>query len=74
MNVFNPEMVAVGGGVAEAGDLILPYARHEVHLRARSPSRDLTEIKPATLGTKSGVLGAAALARDAAGDTVFDAG
>lgn len=74
VNVFNPEAVAVGGGVAEAGDLILEPARHEVHLRARSPSRDLAEIKPATLGAKSGVLGAAALARNSAGKTVFEAG
>jgi glucokinase len=66
VNVFNPEVVAVGGGVMEAGELILGAARREVQLRARSPSRDLAEIKVATLGLKSGVLGAAALARDAA--------
>ena len=65
VNIFNPEVVAVGGGAMEAGDLILGAARREVHLRARSPSRDLAEIKVATLGPKSGVLGAAALARDA---------
>ena len=64
VNIFNPEMVAVGGGVAEAGDLILEPARKEVHLRARSPSRDLVEIRQATLGPESGMLGAAALARD----------
>jgi hypothetical protein len=29
-----------------------------------SPGRDLVEIKQATLGARSGVLGAAALARD----------
>jgi glucokinase len=66
VNVFNPEVVAVGGGVMEAGELILEAARREVHLRARPPSRDLAEVKVATLGAKSGVLGAAALARDAA--------
>ncbi len=65
VNIFNPEVVAVGGGAMEAGELILGAARKEVHLRARSPSRDLAEIKVATLGPKSGVLGAAALARDA---------
>jgi glucokinase len=64
VNVFNPEVVAIGGGVATAGELILKSARREVHLRARSPSRDLAEIKVATLGPESGVLGAAALARD----------
>ncbi|MDP9486518.1 MAG: ROK family protein [Actinomycetota bacterium] len=65
VNIFNPEIVAVGGGVMEAGELILKAARREVMLRARPPSRDLAEIKVATLGPKSGVLGAAALARDA---------
>jgi len=65
INVFNPEVVAVGGGVMEAGELVLEPARREVMLRARPPSSDLAEVKVATLGAKSGVLGAAALARDA---------
>lgn len=64
VNVFNPEVVAIGGGVVAAGDLILNAARREIHLRARSPARDLAEVRVATLGPKSGVLGAAALARD----------
>ncbi|MDQ3378218.1 MAG: ROK family protein [Actinomycetota bacterium] len=64
VNIFNPEVIAIGGGAAKAGDLILDRARKEMHLRARSPSRDLVEIKEATLGAKSGVIGAAALARD----------
>ena len=66
VNGFNPEVVAVGGGVMEAGEMVLGAARREVRLRSRPPSRDLAEIKVATLGPKSGVLGAAALARDAA--------
>jgi glucokinase len=64
VNIFNPEVVAIGGGVMAAGELILEAAREEVYLRARPPSRDLAEIKEATLGPKSGLLGAAALARD----------
>ncbi|HEU4495120.1 MAG TPA: ROK family protein [Rubrobacteraceae bacterium] len=64
VNIFNPEVVAVGGGVVAAGELILKAAREEVYLRARPPSRDLAQIKEATLGPESGVLGAAALARD----------
>ena len=74
VNVFNPEVIAVGGGVAGAGDMILDPARREVHLRARSPSRDLVQIAPATLGSGAGVLGAAALARDADGEFVLDPG
>jgi glucokinase len=57
-------VIAVGGGVSEAGDLVLDSARGELRLRSHSPSRDLVEIRKATLGTKSGILGAAALARD----------
>jgi glucokinase len=64
VNIFNPEVVAVGGGVVAAGELILKAAREEVYLRARPPSRDLAEIKEASLGSESGVLGAAALARE----------
>jgi glucokinase len=64
VNVFNPEVIAVGGGAARAGDLILDAARYEVRLRAMSPGRDLVEIKEASLGAQSGILGAAALARD----------
>ena len=71
VNVFNPEIIAIGGGVAKASEFILPPARDEVRLRARSPSRDLVEIKEATLGPESGVLGAAALARDPSGEYVL---
>ncbi len=71
VNIFNPEVIAVGGGVVKAAGFILPAARREVRLRARSPSRDLVEIKEATLGPKSGVLGAAALACDSSGEYVL---
>jgi glucokinase len=64
VNIFNPEVAAIGGGVMAAGEFILEAARKEVHLRARPPSRDLVEIKEASLGPESGLLGAAALARD----------
>jgi glucokinase len=41
VNTFNPEVITVGGGASQAGELILEAARKEVELRARSPSRDL---------------------------------
>lgn len=71
VNIFNPEVVAVGGGASRAGDFVLEPARKEMYLRARSPSRDLVEIKEATLGPESGVLGAAALARGADGEYIL---
>lgn len=71
VNVFNPEIVAVGGGASEAGELLLEPARKEMYLKARSPSRDAVEIMEATLGPESGVLGAAALARNGSGEYVL---
>jgi len=71
VNIFNPEVVAVGGGASRAGAFILEPARKEVDLRARSPSRDLVKIRKATLGPESGVLGAAALARSEDGEYVL---
>lgn len=73
VNIFNPEVIAVGGGASGAGEFLLEPARNEVHLKARSPSRDLVEVKEATLGPESGVLGAAALARNENGEYVHDA-
>lgn len=72
VNIFNPEVVAVGGGASQAGEMLLEPARKETYLKARSPSRDTVEIKEATLGPKSGVLGAAALARYESGEYVLD--
>ena len=40
VNVFNPELVVVGGGFAEAGELLLDSARMVVSERALSPARD----------------------------------
>ncbi len=55
----------------EAGDLLLNPARREVRLRAMAPGSALVEIKEATLGPESGILGGAALARDESGEYVL---
>jgi predicted NBD/HSP70 family sugar kinase len=68
VNIFDPEVIAIGGGVSEAGDLVLDPARRELRLPSHSPSRDLVEIREATLGAKFGMPGAAALAREEDGE------
>jgi glucokinase len=65
VNIFNPEVVVVGGGVIAAGDLLLEPARRVVAERALSPSKDVARIVPARFGAESGMLGAALLAREA---------
>jgi glucokinase len=64
VNIFNPEVVVVGGGVIGAGELLLGPARAEVARRALPPSRQLVEIRPAHFGVEAGMIGAGALALD----------
>jgi glucokinase len=64
VNVFNPELVVVGGGVAAAGELLLEPARQVLAERGLPPSRDLARVVAAEFGGESGMLGAALLAFD----------
>jgi glucokinase len=66
-NIFNPEVVVVGGGVIAAGDLLLEPARAVVSTRALPPSRDHVRIVAARFGVEAGMIGAAALAFDGLG-------
>ena len=64
VNVFNPEVIVIGGGAVAAGDLLLDPAREVVATRALPPARELVRIMPAHFGDESGMLGAALLALD----------
>jgi glucokinase len=68
INIFNPEVVVVGGGLVAAGELMLAPARAVVAARALVPARDEVRIVPSRFGDESGMLGAAALAFEAAGN------
>jgi glucokinase len=67
VNMLNPEVVVVGGGVIAAGELLLEPAREVVARRALPPSRDLVRIVAARYGIEAGMVGAAALAFDGVG-------
>jgi glucokinase len=62
VNIFEPEVVVIGGGAAAAGDLLLDPAREVVAQRALRPSRDHARIVPAALGEEAGMIGAALFA------------
>jgi glucokinase len=64
VNVFNPEVIVIGGGAIAAGDLLLEPAREVVAERALPPAREMVKIVPAHFGDESGMLGAALLAFD----------
>ncbi len=61
INLLNPEKVIIGGGVAEAGDLLLEPIRKTIKERAMVVARDSVEIVPAQLGNTAGVIGASML-------------
>lgn len=64
-NVFQPEVIVLGGGVIALGDLLLEPVRREVRERALRPMNE-TPITAAELGPAAGMIGAAVLGRAAA--------
>lgn len=70
-NIFELEVVAVGGGLVEAGDLLLEPARRAAKEFAYAPMARLTApIVPATSGSDAGMVGAALLALEETDVTV----
>jgi len=67
VNIFNPELILIGGGVAKMGDLLLQPAINLVKQRAYVTLAYNVEIKPALLGDDSGVLGAVAFVLEHSG-------
>ncbi|MBI4296401.1 MAG: ROK family protein [Chloroflexi bacterium] len=63
VNIFNPEMIVVGGGVSKTGERLLAPARQVVRERAFPLSAQAVKIVPAKLGEDAEVLGAAAYAQ-----------
>ena len=64
INVFNPEVIVIGGGAVRAGELLLEPARQIVSERAMPPVRAGVAIRPAHFGDEAGMMGAALLAFD----------
>ncbi len=66
INLLNIERIILGGGVMEAGELILNAIIREAGRRSFQPCFEATQIATAALGTDAVAIGAAMLARDAA--------
>ncbi|WP_028929388.1 ROK family protein [Pseudonocardia asaccharolytica] len=64
-DVFDPELVVIGGGVADSAPLFLDEAReHYARTVTGAGNRPLARIRTAQLGAAAAVVGAAQLARD----------
>jgi glucokinase len=59
VNIFDPQLVVLGGGFSQARDLFLEPALAAMREEALPPGRDLVRVVPALLGPDAGLVGAA---------------
>ena len=64
INLLNPEVIVIGGGVSNAGDFLFSEIRKTVKERALSVSAKAVKIRKAKLGNDAGLIGAAILAKE----------
>jgi glucokinase len=66
VNIFNPELIVVGGGFGVAAwKYLIPAAEETMKRESLVPARDQVRIAPAELGSAAGLVGAAFVAFDA---------
>jgi glucokinase len=59
VNIFDPEVVVIGGGFSQARDLFLEPALEVMRAEALRPGRESVRVVPALLGPDAGLVGAA---------------
>jgi glucokinase len=62
-NLFEPELIVLGGGVTRAGDALIGPARAAVRSAAMTPGGRAVRVQRALLGDRVGVVGAAVVAQ-----------
>jgi glucokinase len=64
VNIFNPELIVIGGGLSKVGNMLLRPARKVIKERAfRLPAQSVRIVR-ARLGSNAGIIGAAAYVYD----------
>lgn len=61
VNLLNPEKFIVGGGVADAGEILMTPLKETLKKRAMKIAGEAVEVVPAQLGNTAGVIGASLL-------------
>jgi glucokinase len=64
VNIFNPEVIVIGGSVVKMGSRLLAPVKKLVAQRAFKLAAQAVRIVPAQLGDDVGVVGAALFARE----------
>ncbi|HZQ81510.1 MAG TPA: ROK family protein [Gaiellaceae bacterium] len=66
VNLFEPQLVVLGGGVTRSGDQLLAPVREAVRAGAMQPAGDTVDVVISAFGDRVGVVGAAAIVFDGA--------
>lgn len=61
IQLYNPEVVIIGGGISQAGDLLFAPIQRTVNWRAKMVPANTARIVPAALGDDAGIFGGAVL-------------
>lgn len=61
VNLLNPDIIIIGGGVALAGDILFEPIKKEISQRALKIPADFVKVVPALLGDSAGMIGASTL-------------
>lgn len=65
--LLNPEIIVIGGGVSQAGDLLFAPLKEGLFSQLSGPFKDHLKVVPARFGNEAGMIGAARLALEEAG-------
>ena len=64
VNMMNPSLIVIGGGVAAAGDVLMASIREVVYGRSLPLATRQLQIRQSTLGDRAGVTGVASMVID----------
>ncbi len=67
VTIVHPDLVVLGGGVAEIGPLLVDTVRQAIRDRVGMFPTDNVRVEPSKLGEQAGIMGAIALAREPVG-------
>ena len=60
--LLNPEIIVIGGGLSQAGDILFTPLMKHLHSQLSGPFKDNLKVVPAEFSNNAGILGTAALA------------
>lgn len=64
VNLLNPDVIVIGGGVAAAGEVLFRNIRSTIAKRAMRIQARHVKVKPAKLGSDAGLIGAGLLVKE----------